>query len=60
MNLPSAAGSVREGKRTGFTGGSDRGWPAGSRSSQEALAHFISSSILGGEERALCCTGFGT
>lgn len=24
MNLPSAAGSTREGKMTGFTGGSDR------------------------------------
>lgn len=24
MNLPSAAGSIREGKMTGFTGGSDR------------------------------------
>lgn len=24
MNLPSASGSVREGKMTGFTGGSER------------------------------------
>jgi len=24
MNLPSAAGSIREGEMTGFTGGSDR------------------------------------
>lgn len=45
VSTPSAAGSTRKGKMTGFTGGSSSGWPAGRRSTQKAVAYFIFSRI---------------
>lgn len=48
ISMPSAAGSRRKGKMTGFTGGSSSGWPAGRRSTQKAVACFIFSRIWRG------------
>jgi len=47
ISTPSAAGSTRKGKMTGFTGGSSSGWPAGRRSAQKAVTCFIFSRIWG-------------